>query len=69
MGDISEEWPTHSSPPKKYTKKKYLCERELKRGRCKVVFVLGIFMGWLVYGRSRRRRLRRRRRRRNTVSM
>jgi hypothetical protein len=21
MGDISERWPTHSSPPKKYTKK------------------------------------------------
>jgi hypothetical protein len=41
----------------------------LKRGRCKVVFVLGIFKGWLVYGRSRRRRLRRRRWRRNTVSM
>jgi hypothetical protein len=40
----------------------------LKRGRCKVVFVIAIFMGWLVYGR-RRRRLRRRRRRNKTVSI
>jgi hypothetical protein len=53
---------------KKKYKKKYLCQRELKRGRCKVVFVLTIFMGWLVYGR-RKRRLRRRRRRNKRASI
>jgi hypothetical protein len=39
----------------------------MKRDTCKVVSVLGIFMGWLVHGRSRRR-LRRRRRRNKIVS-
>jgi hypothetical protein len=37
-------------------------------GRCKVVFVHGIFIVWLVSVR-RRRRLRRRRRRNRTVSI